>query len=179
MTRAEILCGAAGAVAVDLVLLLAWLLGLPGDVAFGLGFAGSTFGFILAGIAGPEVLSGWAVGSGLADAGPAADPNPLGVTAVAYRRLKTFGHFENEAVEATAAVRPGDDPARVHADLVAWVNGRLSLSVNAADLRAESDRLSAEVEYKQREVLRLEERYRRAQEFLRESKIDPHGDVPF
>lgn len=113
--------------------------------------------------------------------GPADRPvNPLGIASVTYRRLRSFGNYENEAVEATAVVRDGDSASVALEDLKAWVEARLGLAAQRASMEEESARLSAEIEYKNRQLARAEERFRKAQEFLRENKIDPHADdTPF
>ena len=46
------------------------------------------------------------------------------IMTVTYRRLRSFGSYENEAVEATAVV-DGRDPADVLNELKSWVDDKL------------------------------------------------------
>ena len=49
---------------------------------------------------------------------------------VTYRRLRNLGGYENDAVEATAAVERGEMPEQALMKLAEWVHDRLGLSLD-------------------------------------------------
>lgn len=49
------------------------------------------------------------------------------ISSVTYRRLVSFGRYENEAVEVAAEVPEGGDPNEVLASLKDWVDDKLAI----------------------------------------------------
>lgn len=101
------------------------------------------------------------------------------ITSVSYRRLRSFGSYENEAVEVTAEVRAGENPEKVYGQLVLWVADRLGVSAELRDQWAERDKVAAEKANLERDVARLRDKYEKAKEFLEKCKIDPNDEIPF
>lgn len=60
----------------------------------------------------------------LAEEGPVLPTSRI--TQVTYRRLHALGNYENETIEATATVDPGQDPDEVLAALKTWVRIQFS-----------------------------------------------------
>jgi chromosome segregation ATPase len=56
------------------------------------------------------------------------------IKAVTYHRLKNLGNYENERLEATAAIHEGDSPVEVLLDIKQWVSNQLNLK---EDIRGE------------------------------------------
>ena len=62
------------------------------------------------------------------------------IQTVSYRRLRNLGNFENDAVEATAAVERGETPEQALAKLADWVHERLGMSPDAIRLMEDRGR---------------------------------------
>lgn len=58
------------------------------------------------------------------------------IISVEYKRLRTFGNYENEAIGATAFVGIDEDPVDVMNDLKSWVNDRLGLRIEDRENRS-------------------------------------------
>lgn len=101
------------------------------------------------------------------------------ITSVTYRRLRSFGSYENEAVEATCHVPEGADPEEALHATQLWVADQLGLGGERDKLKTEVGRLEVQKINLAGDVLHLEQRYRKACEFLRANKIDPDMPPPF
>jgi hypothetical protein len=62
---------------------------------------------------------------------------------VEYRRLKTFGNYENETIGAVVEVPRGQDPDAILSALKEWVDARLNM-VLMRKLRIEREKREAE-----------------------------------
>lgn len=63
----------------------------------------------------------------------------MNIATVTYSRLKNLGNYENERLDATAAVLEGQTPEQVHEQLRTWVHGQLKLTMT--DLEQEVQQL--------------------------------------
>lgn len=68
------------------------------------------------------------------------------ITAVTVRRLKTLGNYNNIAIEATAVVEEGQDPAAVRAELDRWVEGQVEAGKSVADMTDQAMKLQDQIE---------------------------------
>ena len=102
------------------------------------------------------------------------------ITAVSYRRLRTFGNYQNETVGAEAALEEEDTPDAVLDGLKAWVHSRLEMIDVREDMREDLYRLESEKHALERDIHDLNTR-REAAKML----LEAHGgrveefDVPF
>lgn len=110
---------------------------------------------------------------------PEPGRNPFSITEVRYRRLASFGNYENEAVEMAARVWPGEDPDGVLAALKRKVEDKLKEAGVVAQKQEEIFDLDQQIA-SQRNTLRLAtERAEKAKAFLKEHGIELFGDLPF
>lgn len=101
-----------------------------------------------------------------------------GIVWVSYRRLQSFGHYENEEVGAGAAVNAGADPSVVLAGVQAWVCDRLSEHIERRREEDEVRDIDQRIANREGQIKRLEERWERAREFLKKHGVDP-GPVAY
>lgn len=113
-----------------------------------------------------------------ATATDAANGDALTITTVEYRRLRTFGGYQNETVGATAQVAPGQCADGVLTALRSWVDRHLEdederhrLSDRVSELRWQAD------EYERR-IARAGERWKSIIEFLEKLGIERPSDIP-
>ena len=103
---------------------------------------------------------------------------------VAYKRLHSFGSYENECLEGTTLVPPGADPDLVLKELKTWVHERLGIPEE--DVRQERDSLARDIRVLRDERRKLDseidqarETWRKAQAFLEKHGLDMPEHLPF
>lgn len=101
------------------------------------------------------------------------------ITGVTYRRLRSFGNYENEAVEATCHVPDGVDPREALHATQLWVADQLKLGENRDALQGEVDRLESEKAGLARDIEQARVVHAKAKKFLEENKLELWGDPPF
>jgi hypothetical protein len=98
------------------------------------------------------------------------------VTSVEYRRLHTFGEYENETAGVVFAVEEGDDPSAVMEIARAWVDAQLQERADGRDVATRVQR----AEIRLREVNGLlqesEKRWAAAQKILAAAGVDVPKD---
>ena len=98
------------------------------------------------------------------------------IVQVEYRRLRSFGEYENETVGAVAEVEPGISPEQSLEILKGWVEENFGERASARDAATRVQRL----EIREREVAGLlkesEKRWRAAQKILEAAGIDVPRD---
>jgi hypothetical protein len=92
---------------------------------------------------------------------------------VTYRRLKSFGNYENEAVELSVPVLPGQTRDEAFAGAMRWVGERVNAEGEAA-----MDGLDADIDAKRRELAEIDAQLKRAREHLDRAK-NSLDDIPF
>lgn len=102
------------------------------------------------------------------------------ITTIEYRRLRSFGSYENEALGATAVVG-ADGPEATLEHLKAWVNEKLELAVDSREERSE---LWSQIRDARSDLGEINEkldaakaRFERAKEFL--AKHGVHADFSY
>jgi predicted RNase H-like nuclease (RuvC/YqgF family) len=109
----------------------------------------------------------------------------MNIERVEYRRLKTFGRYENETIGATAIVEPGHTAEWTIEALRSWVHSRLEESLSVGDkiesLHNERIDLERAVKDKKEELEELENRFEAAKAFLEKQgvSIDFGEEMPF
>ena len=103
------------------------------------------------------------------------------ILTVEYRRLHSFGHYENEVVGATAEVADGELPGAVLDELRVWVNAHINDASQEYQERERATRLSEQSAALDRQVKQLQERWEKARAFLERHgvPVDTYEDVPF
>lgn len=107
------------------------------------------------------------------------------ITSVEFRKLITYGHYENMAIGATAQVGEGEDPADILRLLKEWVNTKLGEIVVMDEQRQTASFEAAQFESKKRDYEKqlgdLEQRWKRAKQFLERFGVPtgPYEDCPF
>lgn len=107
------------------------------------------------------------------------------ITTIEYRRLVTFGHYENQAVGAIGTVEEGDTPEAALDRLKEFVADQLAkiMVMNQLQRDAESERYHFENQKREheRELAQLKDRWERAKAFLEKFGVPtgPHDDIPF
>lgn len=107
------------------------------------------------------------------------------ITQVEYRRLVTYGHFENQTIGAVADVEPGEEPEDALAKLEQFVADQHAKKIVLAEAKEDASReiaaCHANVKQMQEEMDGWRQRWVRARQFLEQHGI-PTGkfeDVPF
>lgn len=106
------------------------------------------------------------------------------ITQVEYKRLHSFGNFENETIGAVAEVPEGEDAADVLIHLQEWVKAELSVREQTGDLRTDIHVLQQRKGDLEGQIRALEAQYDRIVGFLQRLNIPlPVGwnsdDLPF
>ena len=106
---------------------------------------------------------------------------PMQITTVTYRRLKSFGNYEHEAVEATATIQYGESEEEVLTRLREWVTARLAVAEHAAETRHDVRQLAHEKHSLEQSVAALQERWEKAKTFLALHGVSTaiYDDLPF
>lgn len=110
---------------------------------------------------------------------PEPGRNPFSITEVRYRRLASFGNYENEAVEMAARVYPGDDPDDVLAALRERVRDKLAERGAKIDRDEELHDLDRQLAAARNELAFAREKLEKAKAFLKQFNIELYGDPPF
>lgn len=100
------------------------------------------------------------------------------IVQVEYRRLRTFGSYENETVGATALVEDGEVADAVFETVRLWVDNRLGDDSERRDL----DRRVTELRWQERDLTsrieRMQTKWSEIMAFLDRFGIERPGDVP-
>lgn len=99
------------------------------------------------------------------------------IVTVEYRRLRTFGSYQNETVGAVAEVG-AEDPADVLETLKLWVNERLGDDVEGANLREAINEMTWRKDALERDITRVEKRWAAIVEFLKQLGIEKPSYIP-
>lgn len=107
------------------------------------------------------------------------------ITQVEYRRLESFGDFQNQTIGAVAIVEPGEEPQDALAKLEQFVADMHSRRVLVMEVRKDTDAeiaaCRANVKAMQDDMDGWKQRWVRARQFLEQHGV-PTGnfeDVPF
>ena len=108
------------------------------------------------------------------------------VTSVEYRRLRSFGQYENETVGATAAVSEGETPEAALSALRDWVAGQLALAAGAEEIEEFITELQSKKRHIESAVASGERKYAALRDILAAHNIElpknpesPAYDLPF
>mgnify|MGYP000850389850 FL=1 len=100
------------------------------------------------------------------------------IVQVEYRRLRTFGSYENETVGCTALVDDGEVADAVFESVRLWVDNRLGDDQERRDL----DRRVTELRWQERDlkarIERMQAKWSEIMAFLDRFGIERPGDVP-
>ena len=99
------------------------------------------------------------------------------IVTVEYRRLRTFGSYQNETVGAVAEVG-NEEPADVLETLKLWVNERLGNDVERANLREAINELEYRYENLSGQIDNAEKRWAAYVEFLKNLGIERPANIP-
>lgn len=100
------------------------------------------------------------------------------IVTVEYRRLRTFGSYQNETVGAVVEVTPGVPPESVLEELKTWVNERLGDDVERANLREAINELEWRHGNLVAQIADAEKRWAAIQEFLKQIGIERPAHIP-
>lgn len=92
------------------------------------------------------------------------------VRSVTYRRLKSFGNYENEAVEATVAVPPGGSADESLAFARDWVNHKLSQRDEYEKMADQIALMRSDLAKDERKLIEVQAKYERYK-----SVLEKHG----
>lgn len=108
------------------------------------------------------------------------------VTSVEYRRLRTFGEYENETAGVILAVEEHDDPLTVMDAARAWVDAQLQGRSDARDTLSRVQRAESRLRDLRGLLEESEKRWAAAQRILEAAGIEVPkdygndlGDLPF
>ena len=100
------------------------------------------------------------------------------IVTVEYRRLRTFGGYQNETVGAVAEVESGLDADATLTELRTWVDAQLgdegerrNLTESINDLRWRKDQM-------ERDIVRVEDRWKAMTAFLEKIGIERPANIP-
>lgn len=100
------------------------------------------------------------------------------IVAVEYRRLHSFGNYENETVGATAQVEDGRTPEDALSYLRTWVAMRLSDSGEISTLKGEINELRWKKDDLERRIARMQGKWDEIMAFLARFGIERPAEVP-
>lgn len=98
------------------------------------------------------------------------------IVQVEYRRLKTFGNYENETIGATAQVEDGESPYDTLQTVKAWVDGHLKIVEEDSDLSRKVWRAEARLRELNGLIKSAGERFEYAKKILAAHGIDVPND---
>lgn len=108
------------------------------------------------------------------------------IQTVEYRRLRSFGSFENETVGAVAMVADGETPEEALSALREWVAGQLALACDVEEIESLLTDLRAKRGYLERSIADGERKYAALRDILAVHGIElperpqsPDYDLPF
>lgn len=109
------------------------------------------------------------------DAAQAAPPK---IVTVEYRRLRTFGSYQNETVGAVAELAPGQSPDDALLALRAWVDQQLGDDGERRDLTERVNELRWQADEHERRIARANERWTAIIGFMEKLGIERPSDIP-
>lgn len=89
------------------------------------------------------------------------------IQTVTYRKLRSFGHYENETVGATASVGDAEKPEEALAELSLWVNERLGTAAQVSASRNDLANVKYEIGQRTVELEQLQKRIQAMVDFLK------------
>lgn len=100
------------------------------------------------------------------------------IVQVEYRRLRTFGDYQNETVGAVAQVEDGEDSVTALYTLRAWVDQQMGDRSEQRELTQRVTDLRWQAEDYERKVARADKRWRDIIAFLEKLGIERPADIP-
>jgi hypothetical protein len=101
------------------------------------------------------------------------------ITEVSYRRLRTFGHYENESVGVTVSVPEGADPQGVLHVAQLWVGSELKVHEDVAELQQKVSDLRAEKRQVEFDLAEAKKTWEKAKAFLAKFGVGFDEPPPF
>lgn len=102
----------------------------------------------------------------------------MNIIQVEYRRLRTYGDYQNETVGAVAQVEEGEDAVTALAALRAWVDQELGDRSEQRDLTQRVTDLRWKSEEYEHKIARAEERWKAIIAFLTKLGIERPAEIP-
>ena len=104
----------------------------------------------------------------------------MNIVTVEYRRLRTYGDYQNETVGAVAHVQvsAGETADSALYELRAWVDAQLGSREEQRQLQARVTDLRWKAEEYERKIARAEERWTAITAFLEKLGIERPADIP-
>jgi hypothetical protein len=121
------------------------------------------------------------------DVGAGADSitkgeRPVKIRTVEYRRLRSFGNYENESIGATMDVPEGGDPVEALRALEGWVNVQMAKAADreylAREGREKREDAERELRAVQADIEHARAQYKRIQDFAAKFGVELE-DIPF
>lgn len=100
------------------------------------------------------------------------------IVTVEYRRLRTYGEYQNETVGAVAQVEAGETAEEVYSRLRAWVDDLLGSREEQRTLEERVSELRWQATDYERKIERLDERWKAILAFLDKLGIERPQDIP-
>lgn len=100
------------------------------------------------------------------------------IVTVEYRRLRTFGNYQNESVGATAEVGEGETANRALQELRDWVEQQLGDAQERADLSAAVSELRWKKTELEREIDAANQKWLAILEFMKKFGIERPAHLP-
>lgn len=100
------------------------------------------------------------------------------IVQIEYRRLRTFGSYQNETVGAVAEIELGGDADSALADLRAWVDAQLGDEEERGILNEAVNELRWRKDQMERDIARVEDRWKAITAFLEKLGIERPAEIP-
>ena len=100
------------------------------------------------------------------------------IVTVEYRRLRTFGGYQNETVGAVAEIEAGGDADSTLADLRAWVDAQLGDEGDRRNLTEAINELRWRKDQMERDIVRVEDRWKAIIAFMEKLGIERPDEIP-
>ena len=100
------------------------------------------------------------------------------IVQVEYRRLRTFGDYQNETVGAVAQVEDGEDAVTALYTLRAWVDQELGDRTEQRELSERVTDLRWKAEDYERKIARADERWKAIMAFMGSLGIERPAHIP-
>lgn len=100
------------------------------------------------------------------------------IVTVEYRRLRTFGGYQNETVGAVAEIESGQDADTTLAALREWVDAQLGDEGERRELTEAINDLRWRKDQMERDIARTEDRWKAITAFLEKLGIERPAEIP-
>lgn len=100
------------------------------------------------------------------------------IVTVEYRRLRTFGGYQNETVGAVAEIEIGGNAESTLADLKTWVDGQLGDEQDRSELKESISELRWRKDQMERDIARVEDRWKAITAFMEKIGLERPDDIP-